>query len=899
MNNDRWSETEKIFHAALEQPADERAVFLDSRCGNDAELREAVESLLAHTGKTGELDALVGEAAVSLTQQDQQRAGMQIGPYKILDIIGEGGMGTVYLAERADDQFEKRVAIKLIRRGAASAELMKRFRVERQILANLEHPNIARLLDGGTTESGSPFLVMEYVDGQPIDEYCEQHKLPVRERLQLFRKVCSAAQYAHQNLIVHRDLKPTNLLVTEDGEPQLLDFGIAKLLDNSQPDNTVVETGAEQRLLTPQYSSPEQLSGEPVSTVTDVYALGVILYELITGTGPYGKLGNNPYTVGQVIINTEPVKPSAAVLRPGLDSMGDGGVSTGLQPAQLSRRLAGDLDDIVMMAIRKEPERRYYSVAQFSEDIENHLAQRPVLARRNSLSYRAGKFVLRNRYSSSLAALLLVSIVGFGFAIVQQSSQVARERDLAQQQRGRAEAISGFLTGMFAELDPESALGKEITVREVLDKAGAQLEQNGQTSMLSEPLVEATVRRVIGRTYVDLGMLSPAEQHLERALALHREGRVGDAEEFLAALMARSGLYHLQFQEDDLLAMTEEALVLSTKLYGEEDQHTLETLINVASAHKMKGDLLTAERMSAEVLEKRRRVLGENHPDTLTSINEMGVINHWMGRFAEAERYYRLSLSRAREHLGENHPDTLRFLLNLGAMLETVGRFADAEPIIKEHIDRSALVMGAGHPSTLRSMHNLADTYRGLGRVEQSEALFLDTLSKRRQFLGADHIETLQTQMKLARLLRQLGRYDEAAPLVEDTVDKQTGKLGFEHPTTLIAAQELADLYRERQSLDKALSLSESILSAREKVLGENHPELSNTLSGLAQIHLALDNPGDAESYLLRALQLADDTPDFKNHDVSGLLGMLVTFYRDAGQAERAAPYIVRLSTVQ
>jgi len=525
MEKNNWEKIEALFHAAKALPESERSAFLDAECDGDEDLCRSVASLLEHADMESGLDAAVEHAAHSLLSEKHDLTGQRIGAYLVTGELGQGGMGAVYLAERADDQYRQKVAIKLIRAGAANDEVMRRFRVERQILANLEHPYIARLLDGGTTETGLPYLVMEYIEGEPIDVYCNSRNLSIRERLRLFRRVCNAVQYAHQNLIVHRDLKPSNLLVTDKGEPRLLDFGIAKLLDTAETDQTVLETRADVRLLTPQYSSPEQIRGEPVSTVTDVYALGIILYELITGKRPYGKRESGHYSVEQAVLETDPVRPSTSVvqvdiessIRPETDKAGEKLDWCGdIHPKQLKRQLAGDLDNIVMMALRKEPERRYYSVAQFSEDIELFLEQRPVLARPTSWSYRSGKFLSRHRFSSTLAVLLIVAVLGFGLVTWVQSKAVAFERDTAQQERAKAEAISGFLTNMFSEAEPDSAQGKEVTVREVLDKASMQLEQ-GNHPLASQPAIEAAVRRVIGSIYSDLGILPSAEVHLERS----------------------------------------------------------------------------------------------------------------------------------------------------------------------------------------------------------------------------------------------------------------------------------------------------------------------------------------------------------------------------------------------
>src|SRR5262245_39139783 len=369
-----WQRIKGILDDALEAPAGERAALIAARCEGDEELRREVESLAAAAEGWTFIDRPASGDPAPVYEEDRPpHAGDRLGAYELLSELGSGGMGMVYLARRADDEFQKRVAIKLIRPGMASDFALQRFRSERQIAASLEHPNIARLLDGGATPDGKPYFVLEHVDGEPLTEYCDRRSLPIPERLRLFLEVCMPVMYAHQNLVVHRDIKPRNILVTPEGEPKLLDFGIAKLLD-PEANEGAGETGTLFRMMTPDYASPEQIRGERITTASDVYALGVVLYELLAGKKPYAVTGNTPGELLRVVCERDPEKPSVTANR---------------------RELRGDLDAIVGKAMRKEPERRYASVAAFADDIRNHMAGRPVLARRGTFVYRAGKFARR------------------------------------------------------------------------------------------------------------------------------------------------------------------------------------------------------------------------------------------------------------------------------------------------------------------------------------------------------------------------------------------------------------------------------------------------------------------------------------------------------------------------
>lgn len=420
---------EQLFQVALEHSPEQRAEFLAGECGDDPALLAELQSLLESDSEADSAgfwkSTAIEVEAVRSARQTDPRLGQTIGPYRILEAISSGGMGAVYLAVRDDAAYQKHVAIKVIKRGMDTDFIVHRFRTERQILANLEHPNIARLLDGGATDDGLPYLVMEYVEGQPIDQYADQNHLSIAQRLQLFRTVCSAVQYAHQNLVVHRDLKPSNILVTRDGEPKLLDFGIAKILSPDEPRGSE-QTVTMMRFLTPEYASPEQIRGEPITTVSDIYSLGVLLYRLLTGLRPYRVKSERPEDLANAICTEEPEKPSTAISRADPIVTGSG------ESIKLRRRLRGDLDNIVLMAIRKEPERRYTSVEQFSEDIRRDLEGLPVVAHRDTLGYRAGKFVRRHRMSVAAAALILLCLVA---GIV----GTAWEAHLAHIQRARAE----------------------------------------------------------------------------------------------------------------------------------------------------------------------------------------------------------------------------------------------------------------------------------------------------------------------------------------------------------------------------------------------------------------------------------------------------------------------------
>lgn len=616
---ERYQELKEIFQTALELAPDARGAFLDDACQADPALRAEVDELLAAHEHTSYFDAaaLLADITQPPTHTTEPMSGQHLGPYRILREIGHGGMGTVYLAERDDKQFKKQVAVKLLRGGSATQAahsdlIVRRFRQERQILASLEHPNIARLLDGGATPEGLPYLVLEYIEGQPLDDYCDEHQLSLRERLQLFRTICAAVHYAHQNLVVHRDLKPSNILITADGTPKLLDFGIAKILNPETFDQTIDQTLSSVRLMTPAYASPEQVRGETITTASDVYALGVILYELLTGHRPYQFSSSAFHDTARVICEVEPPKPSTMVMRTETITGSDGREKATISPAEVSRarketpeklrrQLAGDLDNIVLMALSKEPRRRYASVEQFAEDIRGYLAGLPISARKATLAYHLQKFVGRNKALTAAAALALLTLLG-GLIGVNQERKRAEHR--FNEVRKLANAVVFELHDAIENL-PGSTPARALLVQRSIEYLDSLAREATSDISLQRELAAAYERigDIQGNPYrANLGNGPGALQSYRQALAL-REAILQKNPNDLAAqydladsLLKMSGAVEYAEGADATLKLAQRALELCVAAQQQQPNADERGRQLLASSHETVGNALRAKR---------------------------------------------------------------------------------------------------------------------------------------------------------------------------------------------------------------------------------------------------------------------------------------------------------------
>ena len=819
-----WATVEEIFHRALTLEGHDRDAYLATSCRENEKLRADVQRLLDADNQGDEfLDTPIVRAAdgpdvgpVTATASPGDRAGS----YQLTRHLGSGGMGEVWLAQRADGVFSKDVAIKLLRRDLDSGDFRARFESERQLLAMLDHTNIARLLDGGTTDSGRPFLVMEYADGKPLTEFCGEQGLSITQKIALFLDVCAAVQYAHHLLIIHRDLKPENIMVNADGEVKLLDFGIAKLLAEEGNRPAADITAIQRPILTPRYASPEQVRGDVLSTATDVYSLGIVLYQLLTGRLPYNVDAGSASQMERSICDTEPTKPSQAVLleddKSG-PSAGDG-TSDRLRLSEpdrkkLQRALRGELDLIILKSLRKDPARRYQSVEQFSEDIRNYLTGMPVLARPESVTYRARKFVARNRVGVVATSLLLVvSIVGFAVSTTLfLQSRAARRAE--QNERRVSQDVSRFLETMLASVNPRESQGEDVKLlRRLVDESARRIEQD----LGDQPAAQAILQHVLGETYLSLGQTDVAEP-----------------------------------------LMTESYAKLQS-VYGDRHPRTMWAARNVAVLWRDQSRIEEAHALLVRTHELQVEVLGPSHRDTMETLDTLGISLISKGNLSQAESVLKEAVQRRQAVLGKQHFDTLVSMNNLSNVYHRQGKYLAAETLLRDVIDMQSKVLLPSHPDLLVSKSDLASAFRYQNKLLQAETLFRELLPAFRNTFGDDHMDTLIVWNNLAGVLVLQERYEESANTAGQLVAVAQKSLpegshytavfrgGF--GTTLASCGRNDEARRELQAAVDSLTVT----------LGADHRHTRRYVSSLAE----LDKKQNAGAKAKQTISAASDEAD-------------------------------------
>jgi eukaryotic-like serine/threonine-protein kinase len=895
---ERFRQADALFDAALDLPPPERGAFIDAACAHDPDLRRDIHELLrAHEASAPFFDApavafvapLLHAADLTFGPLAGTRLPERVGPFRLVREIGRGGMGAVFLAERDDGQFEQRVALKLIRH-AGAVDLVPRFLEERRILARFEHPRIARLVDGGITDDGLPWFAMEYVDGEPIDRYCDARTLSITRRLELFADMCDAVQYAHQRFVVHRDLKPSNIFVTTDGQLKLLDFGVAKLLDPIRTPDDAAATDSLVRAMTPEYAAPEQIRGEPATAATDVYALGVLLYALLTGQRPYEVRGRSPAQVERIICELDPARPSAT-LAPGNtteEQRVERARCRGTTPDRLCRALGGDLDTIVLKALGKEPEARYASAYQLARDVRRHLTGHPVLARRQTAGYRARRFVKRHRIEVLAASAITLTLIAGAVLSVAQARNARAERDRAQAASKETDATNTFLLRLFEASDPADAQGDSLTARELVRRAAARVDQ-----LHGEPAEQSRLLVVTARLDESLGQFGAARVALERALALRERGtHSGDDDQLAAAdvrvRLSRDLLSLGQFAAADSVA--HRALSVQERRLGPEHPTVAATLHQLGSIAVYRGDLGAAESYHRRALAVRERTLGVEDSLTADSHLLVGSTLRREGKLSGAERELREGLAISERVLG---PDAERVSSAVGLLAslldEDEGRLVEAEPLYRRELEMRRRVYGDGRPETAWAVWDLADFLSRVGRGVEAVPLARQFLASVRHVYGPDHPITANATAQAALVLHQSGRLADAEPLFRQAIAMDRRLRGDDDQNVAGAEINLARLLIDRRDFAGARQALTDAVRISEKLAGSETPIVAVRRGVEGLLLLREGRYTAADSVLRHAIQTVVPQIGRQKRDVRELYGWLADAEEAQGRHAEAA----------
>jgi serine/threonine protein kinase/tetratricopeptide (TPR) repeat protein len=891
----RWQQIQSLFEQVVDSGTGERAAYLARACGDDTELQSSVQSLLESDNRTEDpLLQVIGQAAESLLEDHQDRLiGTRVGPYRIVSILGHGGMSTVYRGERDESQYQQSVAIKVLQHATLHPRLRNRLHSERHILATLDHPSIARLIDSGDLEDGTPYLVMEHVDGESIDSYCDRRTLFIRERLELFVQVCAAVQYAHRNLVVHRDIKPSNIFVTAEGAPKLLDFGIAKLLAPESLSHTLPVTRLQERILTPENAAPEQVLGRPITTATDTYALGVLLYQLVTGRSPYRLLSYSQLQLERAICMDDPLRPSQMVIAK-LGNEKDADRSRisdrrGLSPQRLRTRLSGDLDAIIAMAMRKEPDRRYPSVEALADDLNRHLLGQPVRARHGDWRYNTAKFLRRHllMVGGVVAAFLGLALVAG--VTLWENHRIELAREATAQERDRAQQVSAFLVDVFSQADPFTAQGKDPTAKELLARGAAKISGN----LSLQPEVRAQLLESIGLAYRRQGLAEGAIPLFEQAVAIRRQeqpldnARISVAVANLARAMTDAG--HLVSAE----AYLEQAVSLSESGSEVQNPRTADILVQFGNfALDAKSDPVRAALLFGKAQNIYRATIGEQNQQMAAALNGLAYAALWTDNYSLAERYQREALAIFRATVSHNHPDNAVALATLGYILIQRGKYTDAEQVLNEALQIESNVFGVDNQRSAAIQADLGILYDREGDTARAIAATQTALKITREHLGPHHYLSGYYLDALANLYlksndlpaaeadarQALAVYALALParhLYVATTHQLLGEVLLRRGSPLDAESELrialdmttalagADSWRAARSeaslgwllitRDKAAEGEPMLLAARSKLLstvGSQHPATQQATARLAEYYRAHHRDAEAARVL-------------------------------------------------
>ncbi|MFH1278489.1 MAG: serine/threonine-protein kinase [Candidatus Eisenbacteria bacterium] len=885
MDTERHQRITDLFHRAAGLPETEREAFLRKECGGDESLVSEVLRLIAHD--PGSASPLPLGATPGLV-------GSMIDKYRLLEVLGAGGMGEVYLAEQTAP-IRRKVALKIIKLGMDTKEVIARFESERQALAMMDHLNIAKIHDAGATEQGRPYFVMEHVKGVPITQFCDTNRLSTRERLELFGEVCQAIHHAHQKGIIHRDIKPSNILVSlQNGNPipKVIDFGVAKATSPIRTGCTVF-TAQGQLVGTPEYMSPEQadLTELHVDTTSDVYSLGVLLYELLIGALPFesGALRAAGYDeIRRIIREDEPPKPSSR-----LSALGDRAVDVAngrkTSVSALARRVRGELDWIIMRAMEKDRSRRYQSASELALDIERYLRDEPVVAGPPRTTYRLMKLIRRHKRAvGSLVAIITALAIGLGVSTTMFfRAESARERAVSEALK--VARINTFLQEMLGSVNPAEK-GQDVTVRETLDEAARHVEME----LADQPEIQAAVRSTIGITYAALGLYDSADSHLVAALATRRSVLGDEHLDVATGLYNLASLRQMQGEYAEAERLFQDAIAMRKKLHKGEHGDIAAGLLGLGSVYSSEGRYSEAEPLLRETLAMQRRLFGEEHSSVAEGLNDLATLLQLQGKYAEAEPLFQQALAMRTKLLGEKHPQVAGTLNDLATLLQEEGKYAEAETLFREALSIRKELFGEEHPEISVSLSNLALVLRLRGKYAEAEPFYREALAMQRKLHGEEHPNMAANLHNLATLLKIQGRYAEAEPLSREAVAMVKKSYGEEHPHTATCLATLAGLLAFRDKDAEAESLYLAALAMRKKALGEEHSAIALNQSDLAAFLMAQGRLEEAESRYREGLAMQEKILGGDHPDVARSLHGLAAVLIRRGETKEAESLLRR-----
>lgn len=929
MSQSDWEKVQRLFNEAIELEKADRVQFLKVQCGQDLTLFNEVISLLS---ADEDIHPVLNKKASDIINIEEKLnfVGQQIGNYKIVEEIATGGMGTVFLAERCDGVFEQKVALKIVKPGLSTIPIIRRFQHERQILASLQHPNIARLFDGGVTADKRPFFTMEYVEGIPIDDYCDKNRLTINERLKLFIKVCEAVQYAHNNLVIHRDLKPSNILIKDDGTIKLLDFGISKVLSaDSENHDLPTITQAEINLMTPEYSSPEQIKNSKISVSTDVYSLGLILFKLLSGKTAHEFKSRTFNEYERVVCEQTIAKPSTVLLKETTDPNElkpiDIRRNRKSYPKKLKKILSGDLDNICMMALRKDPERRYLSVEMLAYDIERHLNNLPILARKESFTYTARKFIVRHKAAVITAAALFFIVNGL---ILFYTIKLKNERDRATIEARKSEQAASFLQDLFLVSDPNESKGETITARELLDRGASKL----MVGLDEEPEIKSQLLNTIGKVYTNLGLYNSAEE-IFLEIKENKNLEVVDKETYIETLLNLGKTYSYNGKYDlanDLLfeaktegkhnlpqnhsllgelygalatyfyqtAIFDSAYIYNKKAeqnfinnYGRESQQVATILYNLGVLEFDRGNLGKSDSLYTESLQLYIKLNGELDAQTATAQNELASVLRHSGKFDEAEKLYKKALDTRVKIFGNDHPDVAHTLNHLSRLYYNQELYEQAEPFVRQSLEIRKNLYHDIHPEVSASKSSLAGTLMGLKKYKEAEKLYESAYKASMKKFGESHPYTPAILGNLGTALMEQKKYKQAEDAMLNAL-RMLDKLNSYRPTyrsgRIIS---LAELYNRTNRFSE----SEKLLRNELNILKKNDIDdiwlIGLTESELGYSLFKQSKDIEAEGLLVNGYNILWKNKGEKSYLTKKALEKIIDFYTSKGRTDKVLEY--------